>query len=111
MTFPVHIASWHERDKDKLSDARTMIKIFKPKCNTCQAKITLKNCWASNTMCYIGTNSYWCSEFCMYEVATNLLSSNPETRKWAEEMYKTIEEGETKNSSSWQIKKHRSSGE
>ena len=107
MSFPVHIKSWHERDKDKLSTARILISIEKPKCNTCGAKITLKNCWANHSMCYIGTDSYWCSEFCMYNIAANLLSPRAETRKWAEEMYKSIKEGEDGKSSQWQIARHK----
>lgn len=110
MSFPVHIASWHERDEDKLSVAQMLISIEKPKCNTCSAKITLENCWANHSMCYIGVDNYWCSAFCMYEIAENLLSPRPETRAWAEEIYKTIKVDEAEGNASWQIKKHKSPG-
>ena len=89
--YPVHIASFHEGDQDKLELAESMIKCaYDSKCEECGGEVTIDNCWALHSLCYIGADVY-CSAYCIYGLGTALLSENESTREWAKEMLKEIE--------------------
>lgn len=89
-TYPVQIKDFHDKDPSKLSLARSIIKALSPTCAECNKKITIKNCWADHSLCYIGSDKFWCSELCAYDLPNRLVSSDPAIREWAERHMKEI---------------------
>ena len=85
--YPVPIKSFHEGDPTKLDHASFLIEeVFEHKCSRCGGEVTLENCWALHSLCYIGVDHIHCSGSCAYNLPMpeSLLSEEKTTRELAE---------------------------